>query len=51
MFETLIVLGIVAVIAYSVYRAGKRTGSRDGFYAGRRRGRRHRSDPRWRRRR
>ena len=35
-----ILLGIVALVVYSVYRAGKREGSRKGFNAGRFRGRR-----------
>jgi hypothetical protein len=39
--ETLIFIGILAVIGWGVYRAGKRTGSRAGFSAGRFGRRRH----------
>ena len=35
--EGLIVLGILCVIGYSLYRAGKRTGSIKGFNVGLRR--------------
>jgi len=35
--EGLIVLGILYVIGYSIYRAGKRTGSIKGFNVGLRR--------------
>jgi hypothetical protein len=35
-----IILGIVALVVYRIYRAGKREGSRKGFNAGRQRGRR-----------
>ena len=37
--EGLIVLGILCVIGYSIYWAGKRTGSINGFHVGLRRGR------------
>jgi hypothetical protein len=35
----LFVLGIVIVVGYSLYRAGKRTGSTKGYHVGRSRGR------------
>jgi Tfp pilus assembly protein PilE len=38
--ESVVVLAIIATIAYYAYRSGKRIGSRKGFHAGRRRGRR-----------
>ena len=38
--EGLIVLGILVFIGYSLYRSGKRTGSRKGYSVGRSRGRR-----------
>ena len=38
--EGLIVLGILVFVGYSLYRAGKRTGSRKGYNVGRSRGRR-----------
>ena len=37
--EGLIFLGILCAIGYSIYRAGKRTGSIKGFNVGLRRGR------------
>ena len=40
--EVLFGLTIVAFIAWSIYKAGKRTGSRLGFNAGRARARRRR---------
>ena len=40
--ESVVVLAIIATIAYYAYRSGKRIGSRKGFHAGRRRGRRWR---------
>jgi Tfp pilus assembly protein PilE len=38
--ESVVVLAIIATIAYYAYRTGKRIGSRKGFHVGRRRGRR-----------
>jgi hypothetical protein len=38
--ESVVVLATIATIAYYSYRSGKRIGSRKGFHAGRRRGRR-----------
>jgi hypothetical protein len=38
--EVLAASAIIATIAYYAYRSGKRIGSRKGFHAGRRRGRR-----------
>jgi hypothetical protein len=38
--ESVVVLAIIATICYYAYRSGKRIGSRKGFHAGRRRGRR-----------
>jgi len=40
--ETFLVLGVIALIAYSIYRSGKRAGSRGGYAAGRYRKRRRR---------
>ena len=40
--EVLFGLAVLAIIAWYVYRAGKRTGSRLGFNAGRSRARRFR---------
>jgi len=40
--EVLIVLAVVVFIGWSLYRAGKRTGSRKGYHVGRSRGRRWR---------
>jgi len=37
--ETLIVLGIIGLVGYSIYRAGKKEGSRKEFGVGRSRGR------------
>jgi hypothetical protein len=37
--ETLILLAILAGGGYWLYKAGKRTGSRKGYHAGRQRGR------------
>ena len=33
--QGLIVLGILVFVGYSLYRSGKRTGSRKGYYVGR----------------
>jgi len=38
--ETLITFGVLAVVVYAIYRAGKRTGSRKAYGVGRRHGRR-----------
>jgi len=38
--ESVVVFAIIATICYYAYRSGKRIGSRKGFGAGRRRGRR-----------
>lgn len=40
--EALFLLGLLLALCYWTYRAGKRTGSRKGFGAGRRRGRHRR---------
>ena len=40
--ETLVILGLVGVVGYYIYRVGKREGSRKGYGIGRSRGRRHR---------
>ena len=40
--EVLIICGILAVIGYSLYRSGKRDGSREGYNVGLARGRRRR---------
>ena len=40
--ETLIVLGVLVVIAMAVYGYGKRIGSRKGYFVGRAHGRRGR---------
>jgi hypothetical protein len=37
--ESLILLGIMVVVGYWIYRAGKRTGSRKAYHVGLRRGR------------
>lgn len=37
--ETLIVMGIIGLLGYTIYKAGKREGSRKGFGVGRSRGR------------
>lgn len=39
--EGLLVLGLVMLVGWLVYRAGKRTGSRKGYAVGRWQGRRH----------
>ena len=38
--EGLIVLGILVMVGYSLYRSGKRAGSRKGYGVGRSHGRR-----------
>jgi hypothetical protein len=38
--ESVVVLAIIATIAWYSYRSGKRIGSRKGYNVGRRRGRR-----------
>ena len=38
--QTLFVIGLVAAVAYWSYKAGKPTGSRQGYGVGRSRGRR-----------
>jgi hypothetical protein len=38
--ESVVVFAIIATIGWYAYRSGKRIGSRKGFNAGRRRGRR-----------
>ena len=38
--DGLIVLGILAFVGWTIYKAGKRTGSRKGYAVGRFRGRR-----------
>ena len=40
--QGLIVIGILVCVGYSLYRSGKRIGSRKGYNAGRSRGRRRR---------
>lgn len=41
--ETVIVLGILSIVGYYVFRAGKRKGSKQGYGAGRARSHRRRS--------
>jgi len=41
--ETLIVLGIIALVLYWAFRSGKQVGSHKGYHAGRRSRRRRRS--------
>ena len=37
--DILIFFGVIGLVAYSIYKAGKREGSRKGFGVGRSRGR------------
>ncbi len=39
----LLVIAVVAIIGYLVYRSGKRTGSRKGYNVGRQHGRRRKN--------